>query len=199
MVTYVVNLKCSFSCYWSARNRPSCGCIKLACTCQNYGAACRYHSETFTLTHSPVQTSCSCSVITLPISKKNDTTSTEPNYWIFIGCLRPCRDCSILAWGGRPIKEDESRKCLLLIAPRSHYRQTAAGRQWWRVDTCPNLHTQTQAGMYSQKHTHIHRWKSTYTVSPSSHKPPRPSSLPQKADAIYMSWREVTGSNQPGE
>lgn len=153
------------------------------------------HRHTDTQTHSPVQTSRQRAVITLPISKKTDTTLTEPNYWIFVGRLRPRRDCSILAWGGHTIKGDESRKCLLLIAQRSHYRPAAAaGRYWWRVDTCPNLHTHThtQTGMCSQMHTHIQRWKSTYPR-------PHPTPLLQKADAIYMSWREVTGSNQPGE
>ena len=114
-------------------------------------------THTGTQTLSPVQTSRQRAVITLPISKKTDTTLTEPNYWIFIGCLRPRRDCSILAWGGHTIKGDESRKCLLLIAQRSHYRPAAAaGRYWWRVDTCPNTHTHTQTDrhVFTNAYTH---------------------------------------------
>lgn len=131
-----------------------------------------------------------------PHLQKNDTTLTEPNYWIFIGCLRPRRDCSILAWGGHTIKGDESRKCRLLIAPRSHYRPTAAGQPWWRVDTCPNTHTHT----HTRRQACIHKCIHTCTAE-NPHIPiltPSPPLL-LKADAIYMSWREVTGSNQPGE
>lgn len=103
-------------------------------------------------------------------------TSAKTVLWIFIGCLRSCQDCSILARGGPAINGDESRKSLLLIGVRTHYRRTATRRNQWRPDTRPNLN--------------IH-------ASLKIHPPPLP--LPLKPDTIYMSWREVTGSNQPWE
>lgn len=80
-------------------------------------------------TRNPVQTSCSSHAFTLRISNRNDTVLAETIYWIFTGRLRTCQDCSILARGGHAIKGDESRKCLLLIAPRNHYRWTSAAAE----------------------------------------------------------------------
>lgn len=106
-------------------------------------------------THQIVQMSCYKNNYTLCL-RKNENTFTDANYWIFADCLGPCRDCSILARGGHAIKGDESRKCLLLIAPRSHYRPTAVGRQLFWVDTCPyTIHNTTHQQRGIHKYIHI--------------------------------------------
>ena len=139
--------------------------------------------------------------LTAHLQKKNDMTLTEPNYRIFIGCLRPCKDCSILAWGGHTINRRWVKKVPLLIAPRSHYRPTAAGRHWWSGHMPQLTHTHTYI-LYRHRQACIHKCMHTY-IAENPHipilTPSHPTPLLQKADAIYMSWREVTGSNQPGE
>lgn len=108
----------------------------------------------------------------------------EQNYWIFIGSRRPGRLCSILARGGHTVKKETSagRTCRPPIAPRSHYCQKDGGGS--AVDTYPSSHTDGR----------IHKFMCLHISLPLP--PPHPTA---EKDAIYMSWREVTGSNQPGE
>lgn len=95
----------------------------------------------------------------------------RPNYWIFIARLGPCRGYSILAGGGQPIKEDESKTSSLKLPPRNHYRHmgfdTGRASTVWLDRENPSC-------------THKH-----------SVPPPRfPRTNARVADAIYMSWRE---------
>lgn len=115
------------------------------------------------------------------------TTQVEPNYWIFPGRLGPRRDCSIWPEEDTPLKEMSPKSVFLLIAPRSHY---CAATEW----TPSYTHSQLPACIHkTHKRTYTHASLRIHTS------PPSPSRPLQKADAIYMSWREVTGSNQPGE
>lgn len=95
----------------------------------------------------------------------------RPNYWIFITRLGPCRGYSILAGGGQPIKEDESKTSFFKLPPRNHYRHTSfdTGRPSTLLVDGEYLHTQTQ--------TPVSPTRFSLTTA-------------RVADTIYMSWRE---------
>lgn len=128
-----------------------------------------------------------------PRLPKNDKILTEPHYWIFIGRLRTCQDCSILAWGGHAIKGDESRKCPASDCPKKPLPFNSS--RMVPVKTGHMLQL-----IHTRKQACLHKCIRTYNTG-NPHIPilTPPTPLLQKADTIYMSWREVTGSNQPGE
>lgn len=68
-------------------------------------------------------------------------------------------------------------------------QQDGTGGQWTHAPTY--MHTHMQACIHKCIHTYAAENPHILILTPSP--------LLQKADAIYMSWREVTGSNQPGE
>lgn len=171
-------------------NRPSVtneACIKITAPTQTImvQVPCKPHPDWHT-PHCTVVMFVQCNYAL----EKGGTTLTELKYWIFICSRRPGRACSILAWGGHTIKGDKSRKVSSFDCPEK--QKAGAGGEWTHTPT--SMHTRAC----------IHKCIHTYTAE-DPHIPililpaPPSSSLQQKADAIYMSWREVTGSNQSGE